>query len=217
MQVRWIRVLYNNFTAFTEDQEYLISLHDKGRSQKFDYVEGFVIVDEGLINNWRSSFFSPKNPVKISSLGPRARSSNNGDVLYCLEITKNYLEYSDSVDQVFYFYSTFYQLVVYILLQDSIKYTLLLICLLLASCSIIQPAQHVTTNTSITVHAKSHKGPYQLVYEMCCLTNYKHFPSKKLNIICCLVSKSYSYFTKTSIIPNLVYSTNLLNNLSTDV
>ncbi|CAO2835664.1 unnamed protein product [Amaranthus hypochondriacus] len=98
-RVRWIRVLYNNFTAFTEDQEYLISLHDKGRSQKFDYVEGFVIVDEGLINNWRSSFFSPKNPVKISSLGPRARSSNNGDVLYCLEITKNYLEYSDSVDQ----------------------------------------------------------------------------------------------------------------------
>lgn len=95
-RVRWIRVLYSNFTAFTKDQEYLISLHDKPSSQKFDYVEGFVIVDEGLINNWRSSFFSPRNPVKISSLG----ANNNGGVLYCLEVTKNYFDStSDVVDQ----------------------------------------------------------------------------------------------------------------------
>ncbi|KAH9606588.1 hypothetical protein KSS87_016118 [Heliosperma pusillum] len=94
-RVRWIRVLYSNFTAFTKDQEYLISLHDKPKSQKFDYVEGFVIVDEGLINNWRSSFFSPSNPVKISSLG-----TNNEGVLYCLEITKNYFDSQNySVDQ----------------------------------------------------------------------------------------------------------------------
>lgn len=92
-------MLYSNFTEFTKDQEYLISLHDKPSSQKFDYVEGFVIVDEGLLNNWRSSFFSPKNPVKISSLG----ASNNGDVLYCLEITKNYFDSSESVDQVYIF------------------------------------------------------------------------------------------------------------------
>ncbi|XP_071693894.1 cytokinin dehydrogenase 5-like [Rutidosis leptorrhynchoides] len=93
--VRWIRVLYSNFSAFTHDQEYLISLHDQPQSQKFDYVEGFVIVDEGLINNWRSSFFSPKNPVKISSL------KADGNVLYCLEITKNYYHESnpDLVDQ----------------------------------------------------------------------------------------------------------------------
>ncbi|KAL5778076.1 hypothetical protein ACOSP7_011002 [Xanthoceras sorbifolium] len=95
-RVRWIRVLYSNFTAFTGDQEYLISLHGQPSSQKFDYVEGFVIVDEGLINNWRSSFFSPRNPVKISSLN----GSNNGGVLYCLEITKNYDESTaDTVDQ----------------------------------------------------------------------------------------------------------------------
>ncbi|XP_039052840.1 cytokinin dehydrogenase 5-like [Hibiscus syriacus] len=85
-RVRWIRVLYSNFSAFTRDQVYLISLHAEPGSQKFDYVEGFVIVDEGLINNWRSSFFSPSNPVKISSL------KSNGGVLYCLEITKNYHE-----------------------------------------------------------------------------------------------------------------------------
>ncbi|KAL3505334.1 hypothetical protein ACH5RR_035175 [Cinchona calisaya] len=94
--VRWIRVLYSNFSTFTHDQEYLISLHGQPDSQKFDYVEGFVIVDEGLINNWRSSFFSPRNPVKISSLN----ANGNGGVLYCLEITKNYVESdADTIDQ----------------------------------------------------------------------------------------------------------------------
>ncbi|XP_022951883.1 cytokinin dehydrogenase 5-like [Cucurbita moschata] len=94
-RVRWIRVLYSNFTAFTRDQERLISLHAKPKNEKFDYVEGFVIVDEGLINNWRSSFFSPANPVKISSL-----KKADGGVLYCLEITKNYHEsQSLTVDQ----------------------------------------------------------------------------------------------------------------------
>lgn len=95
--MRWIRVLYSNFSVFTHDQEYLISLHDQPNSLKFDYVEGFVIVDEGLINNWRSSFFSPSNPIKISSI-----VASGGNVLYCLEITKNYYHHSDleSIDQV---------------------------------------------------------------------------------------------------------------------
>ncbi|KAF2324624.1 hypothetical protein GH714_015701 [Hevea brasiliensis] len=93
-RVRWIRVLYSSFSSFTRDQEYLISLYGNPPSQKFDYVEGFVIVDEGLINNWRSSFFSPRNPVKISSIG------SNGGVLYCLEITKNYYQSTvDTIDQ----------------------------------------------------------------------------------------------------------------------
>lgn len=95
--MRWIRVLYSDFQAFTNDQEYLISLHGQPASQKFDYVEGFVIVDEGLINNWRSSFFSPRNPVKFSAV------KSDGGVLYCLEITKNYDQSTaDTVDQVRY-------------------------------------------------------------------------------------------------------------------
>lgn len=93
--MRWIRALYSNFSAFTKDQEFLISLHAHPASQKFDYVEGFVIVDDGLINNWRSSFFSPRNPVKITSFNA------NGGVLYCLEVTKNYDESSaGTMDQV---------------------------------------------------------------------------------------------------------------------
>ncbi|CAM8936599.1 unnamed protein product [Rhodiola kirilowii] len=98
-RVKWIRVLYTDFSAFTQDQEYLISLHgNPASSQRFDYVEGFVIVDEGLINNWRSSFFSPKNPIKISTISTGA--ANGSSVLYCLEITKNYDESNaDSIDQ----------------------------------------------------------------------------------------------------------------------
>ncbi|KAL5557964.1 hypothetical protein UlMin_034175 [Ulmus minor] len=93
-RVRWIRVLYSNFSAFTKDQEFLISLHGSHSSQRFDYVEGFVIVDEGLVNNWRSSFFSPSNPVKISSI------KADGGVLYCLEMTKNYHQSNaETIDQ----------------------------------------------------------------------------------------------------------------------
>lgn len=84
--------MYSDFGSFTRDQEQLISLHG---SDKFDYVEGFVITDESLINNWRSSFFSPRNPIKLSSLG------SHGKVLYCLEVTKNYDDATaGSVDQV---------------------------------------------------------------------------------------------------------------------
>ncbi|RRT77994.1 hypothetical protein B296_00000301 [Ensete ventricosum] len=94
--VRWIRVLYSDFAAFTRDQELLVSLHGAHRSGSFDYVEGFVIVDEGLVNNWRSSFFfSPKNPVKRSSVHA------NAGLLYCLEMTKNYDDSAaDSIDEV---------------------------------------------------------------------------------------------------------------------
>ncbi|KAJ1285650.1 hypothetical protein BS78_03G294200 [Paspalum vaginatum] len=91
-RVRWIRALYSNFTEFTADQERLISLGSGGR--RFDYVEGFVVAAEGLINNWRSSFFSPQNPVKLSSL------KHHSGVLYCLEVTKNYDDdTAGSVDQ----------------------------------------------------------------------------------------------------------------------
>ncbi|KAM6544339.1 hypothetical protein CsatB_008786 [Cannabis sativa] len=86
IQVKWMRVLYSDFMAFTKDQEFLISLHGQPSHQKFDYVEGFVIVDDSLINSWRSSFLSPLNPIKLSSINP------DGGVLYCLEITKNYAE-----------------------------------------------------------------------------------------------------------------------------
>ena len=62
-QVKWIRVLYSDFTNFTEDQEMLIS-----EEKTFDYIEGFVIINRtGLLNNWRSSF-NQKDPIQASIL-----------------------------------------------------------------------------------------------------------------------------------------------------
>ncbi|XP_042481157.1 cytokinin dehydrogenase 9-like [Macadamia integrifolia] len=77
--VKWIRVLYSNFSKFSEDQEYLISAENT-----FDYIEGFVIINKtGLLNNWRSSF-NPQDPVQ-------ARQFNSeGKTLYCLEMAKNF-------------------------------------------------------------------------------------------------------------------------------
>ncbi|XP_057976796.1 cytokinin dehydrogenase 6 [Malania oleifera] len=75
--VKWIRVLYSDFSTFTTDQEHLISA-----ANTFDYIEGFVIINRtGLLNNWRSSF-SPQDPVQASQF------KSDGQTLYCLELAK---------------------------------------------------------------------------------------------------------------------------------
>lgn len=76
-QVKWIRVLYSDFTVFTKDQEHLISSKDS-----FDYIEGFVLINRtGLLNNWRSSF-NPKDPLQASLF------NSEGKTLFCLEVAK---------------------------------------------------------------------------------------------------------------------------------
>ncbi|CAI0374870.1 unnamed protein product [Linum tenue] len=82
--VRWIRVLYSDFSKFSTDQEHLISL-----DESFDYIEGFVIINRtGLLNNWRSSFH-PKDPVQASQF------VSDGKTLYCLEVAKYYNSHHD--------------------------------------------------------------------------------------------------------------------------
>ncbi|CAK9183835.1 unnamed protein product [Ilex paraguariensis] len=77
IMVKWIRVLYSDFSIFTQDQEHLIS------SQKaFDYIEGFVIINRtDLVNSWRSTF-NPKDPVQASQF------ISDGKTLFCLEMAK---------------------------------------------------------------------------------------------------------------------------------
>ncbi|GFZ02638.1 cytokinin oxidase/dehydrogenase 6 [Actinidia rufa] len=85
--VKWIRVLYSDFSAFTRDQEHLISAENR-----FDYVEGFVIINRtGLLNNWRSSF-NPEDPVQASQF------ESDGRTLFCLELTKHFN--SDKIDMI---------------------------------------------------------------------------------------------------------------------
>jgi cytokinin dehydrogenase len=88
--VKWIRVLYSDFSAFSRDQEYLIS-----KEKTFDYVEGFVIINRtDLLNNWRSSF-SPNDSTQAS------RFKSDGKTLYCLEVVKYFNpEEASSMDQV---------------------------------------------------------------------------------------------------------------------
>ncbi|KAL6201070.1 hypothetical protein ACLB2K_024785 [Fragaria x ananassa] len=89
-RVKWIRVLYSDFTAFTRDQEHLISIQNT-----FNYVEGFVIINRtGLLNNWRSYSFSPKDPVQASQF------KSDGRTLYCLELAKYFnLDKTDIINQ----------------------------------------------------------------------------------------------------------------------
>ncbi|KAH7855920.1 hypothetical protein Vadar_030574 [Vaccinium darrowii] len=87
LMVKWIRVLYSDFSIFIRDQERLISSEDT-----FDYLEGFVIINRtGLLNNWRSSF-NPKDPVHASQF------NSDGKTLFCLEIAKYFNP--DETDEV---------------------------------------------------------------------------------------------------------------------
>ncbi|KAK9289509.1 hypothetical protein L1049_008565 [Liquidambar formosana] len=73
--VKWIRVLYSDFSVFTKDQEHLILSENS-----FNYIEGFVIINRtGLLNNWRSSF-NPKDPLQASQF------NSDGRTLFCLEM-----------------------------------------------------------------------------------------------------------------------------------
>ncbi|CAI9286084.1 unnamed protein product [Lactuca saligna] len=73
-RVKWVRLIYKDFSKFTKDQEHLISIDG------FDYVEGSLIMK----NTPASDFFSPSDKSMINSL-----ASENG-ILYCLEAVKYY-------------------------------------------------------------------------------------------------------------------------------
>lgn len=88
-------MLYNDFTAFTRDQELLISINGRHESNALDYLEGSLLMDHGSPDNWRSSFFPPKHHPKITSL------ITNHRIIYCLEVVKHYDDQTqNTVDKV---------------------------------------------------------------------------------------------------------------------
>ena len=94
-QVKWVRLLYNDFSAFTKDQERLISINGRKQNLALDYVEGMLLMHQGPINNWRSSFFPLADHPRIISL------VTEHSILYCLEVAKYYDEKSENnVDKV---------------------------------------------------------------------------------------------------------------------
>ncbi|KAM3383241.1 cytokinin dehydrogenase 3-like [Capsicum galapagoense] len=87
-RVKWVRMLYDDFSKFTKDQEHLISIDG------LDYVEGSLMLEQSSINNWRSSFFSPSNQTKIESL------LSQNEIMYCLEMVKYYDDHiSNTIDE----------------------------------------------------------------------------------------------------------------------
>ncbi|MCL7024827.1 hypothetical protein MKW94_002787 [Papaver nudicaule] len=90
-KVKWVRMLYNDFSVFTRDQEHLISknINDNGHNHGLDYVEGSLMMDISSLNNWRSSsFYSKRDYRKIISLATTNDGKSN--IIYCLEVAKYY-------------------------------------------------------------------------------------------------------------------------------
>ncbi|XP_071722754.1 cytokinin dehydrogenase 3-like [Rutidosis leptorrhynchoides] len=83
-RVKWVRLLYNDFSSFTRDQELLIAFNGREESNALDYLEGSLITNQGSLNNWRSSFFPKSHFKQITSL------IKQHDILYSLEVAKNY-------------------------------------------------------------------------------------------------------------------------------
>ncbi|XP_042497272.1 cytokinin dehydrogenase 7 [Macadamia integrifolia] len=78
--VRWIRLVYAEFTEFAKDAEWLVSQEGKGES--FDYVEGFAFVNsDDPVNGWP---LVPLHPGQ--RFDPSRLPSTAGPVLYCLEL-----------------------------------------------------------------------------------------------------------------------------------
>lgn len=76
------------------------------KNSALDYLEGMVLMNQGPINNWRSSFFPLTDHHRILSL------VTQHTVLYCLEIAKYYDDHSENnvnkVNSIFIFNCYYY-------------------------------------------------------------------------------------------------------------
>jgi len=82
MQVKWVRMLYSDFSDFTIDQESLISHHGRDQDEALDYVEGSLLMHRNS-DSW-TSFFSLSDRLRLMSL------VTEHELLYCIEVAKFY-------------------------------------------------------------------------------------------------------------------------------
>ncbi|KAF7851108.1 hypothetical protein BT93_L4545 [Corymbia citriodora subsp. variegata] len=83
-RAKWVRMIYSDFSAFTTDQERLISRHRRDRDEALNYVEGCLLLHRNA-GNW-ISFFSPSDQPRLMSLLTEHK------LLYCIEVAKYYDE-----------------------------------------------------------------------------------------------------------------------------
>ncbi|KAL6274480.1 hypothetical protein ACE6H2_025172 [Prunus campanulata] len=89
-RVKWVRMLYNDFSAYARDQERLISVNGRKQSNALDYLEGSLLINQGSPNNWRSSFFPRSTYSRIISL-----VTKHG-IIYSLEVAKYYDQHTET-------------------------------------------------------------------------------------------------------------------------
>ncbi|KAF7851105.1 hypothetical protein BT93_L4542 [Corymbia citriodora subsp. variegata] len=87
-RAKWVRMLYSNFSAFTMDQEQLISRHGRKQHEALDYVEGQLFMRQNL-DSW-ISFFPLSDHPRLMSL------VTEHELLYCIEVAKFYDERTQS-------------------------------------------------------------------------------------------------------------------------
>nr|POF11368.1 cytokinin dehydrogenase 6 [Quercus suber] len=93
-RVKWVRMLYNDFSAFTKDQESLISLNGRKQKNALNYLEGLLLMDKGTPENWRSTFFPLSDHSRIIS------HVTKYGIIYCIEVAKYYDDHTlNSVDK----------------------------------------------------------------------------------------------------------------------
>lgn len=81
MQAKWLRLIYTDFSAFSGDQEHLISFSGSSDTNAFDYVEGMLLLNQQPLD---LSFFPTPDQPRITSL-----VSQYG-ITYVLELVKYY-------------------------------------------------------------------------------------------------------------------------------
>ncbi|MED6109257.1 Cytokinin dehydrogenase, partial [Stylosanthes scabra] len=80
-RVKWLRLLYNNFTEFSGDQEHLISMNERKETNIANYVEGFLLLNQPPLD---LSFYPEADKPRITSL-----VSKYG-IIYVIELVKYY-------------------------------------------------------------------------------------------------------------------------------
>ncbi|XP_010026880.1 cytokinin dehydrogenase 3 [Eucalyptus grandis] len=87
-RAKWVKMLYSDFSAFTTDQERLISRHRRDQDEVLDYVEGQLFMRRNS-DSWISFFSSLDHPRLMSLV-------TEHELLYCIEVAKFYDECTQS-------------------------------------------------------------------------------------------------------------------------
>ncbi|KAK7388199.1 hypothetical protein VNO78_23008 [Psophocarpus tetragonolobus] len=80
-RVKWLRLLYNEFSAFSGDQEHLISFNGRNETNAADYVEGFLLLNQPPLD---LSFYPQPDQPRITSLVTQY------GIIYIIELVKYY-------------------------------------------------------------------------------------------------------------------------------